>query len=43
MALIGMSASDFKEFISDNSLYVDKTLFIKEFIENSSNVSLIRA
>ena len=41
MALIDMSRSDFKEFVTAGSIYLDKTLFIKEFIEKISRVNLI--
>jgi hypothetical protein len=40
MALIDMSRSDFKEFVTAGSIYLDKTLFIKDFIEKSSKINL---
>ena len=37
---IQVGTSDFKEIIEDNHYYVDKTLLIKEFIENGAKVIL---
>ena len=31
----------FKELVNENRFFIDKTLFIKEFFEDSSNVMLI--
>ena len=37
---IQVGTSDFKEIIEDNHYYVDKTLLVKEFIENGAKVIL---
>ena len=41
MSMIEVGTYNFKEFLKTGRLYVDKTLFIKEFIENSSKINLI--
>ena len=33
---IALGTEDFKELIESNSLFIDKTLFIKELIDNTS-------
>ena len=38
---IMIGVDDFEELISENLFYVDKTLFIKEFIESKGKVTLI--
>ncbi len=37
----GSGISDFKQFIQENNYFVDKTLFIKDFITGNSYVSLM--
>ena len=39
--LLPIGISDFKEIIDENCLYVDKTLFIQEVVEQSARVALI--
>jgi len=38
---IGIGSDDFKDIIVDNLYYIDKSLFIKDVIDNNSKVSLI--
>lgn len=37
---IQIGASDFKDLIEGNNYFVDKTLLIKEFIENGAKIIL---
>jgi hypothetical protein len=39
--LIPIGISDFKKLIESNCYFIDKSLLIKEFIENSSEIMLI--
>ena len=41
MSKINVGELDFKKFLESGSLYVDKTLFIKEFIEEAARINLI--
>ena len=41
MKKIALGQSDFKTIIEDNRYFVDKTLLIKEFLEDSSQIILI--
>lgn len=41
MKKISLGCSDFKEFITENYYFVDKSLFIKEIVEDSSKVILL--
>ena len=41
MSMIKVGTLDFKKYIESGDLYVDKTLFIKEFIDEGSEVNLI--
>ncbi|MGL5380148.1 AAA family ATPase [Clostridium sp.] len=38
---MSLGTSDFKEIIDKNSYFIDKTLIVKDFLEDSSNVVLI--
>jgi hypothetical protein len=38
---ISLGGSDFKEFVTENFYLVDKTLFIKEIIDDGSKVILL--
>ena len=40
MKPIAIGVSDFKKIIDSNSLFIDKTLFIKELIDNTSEALL---
>ena len=40
MKPIAIGTDDFKEIIESNSLFIDKTLFIKELIDDTSKVLL---
>ena len=40
MKPIAIGTDDFKEIIESNSLFIDKTLFIKEIIDDTSEVLL---
>ena len=41
MTKIIIGSNNFSEFIQSESLYIDKTLFIKEFLDSGSKVTLI--
>ncbi|KZL94078.1 putative AAA-ATPase [Clostridium magnum DSM 2767] len=41
MKRISLGGSDFKEFVTENFYLVDKTLFIKEIIDDGSKVILL--
>lgn len=41
MKRISLGNSDFKEIIDNNNYFVDKTLIIKEFLEDSSKIALL--
>ena len=41
MKNINLETSDFKELIEGNNLYIDKTLFIKDFIDSGDKSLMI--
>lgn len=41
MKRIRLGTSDFKEFIDSNSYFVDKTLIVKEFLEDNGDIVLV--
>ena len=38
---VGVGHQDFEQMITKNNLYIDKTMFIKEWWENNDAVTLI--
>ena len=41
LKIINLGASDFKGIIDDNYYFIDKTLIVKEFLEDSANIVLL--
>ena len=41
MKKISLGTSDFKKIIDDNCYFIDKTLIIKEFLEDSGEIVLL--
>ena len=41
MPTIGIGVSDFKKLRTTNKYYIDKTLYIKDIIDNGSEIILI--
>lgn len=39
--IIGIGIEDYRKFIEENHYYVDKTLLIKDFLDDGSEVTLI--
>ena len=42
MKKIALGESNFKSIIDNNEYFIDKTMLIKEFLEDSSRIVLIR-
>lgn len=42
MKRISLGNSDFKKIIDNNNYFVDKTLIIKEFLEDSVEIALVK-